>query len=144
MRKAIVASLLAGFLFSTVSPAFADCYSECWYDSWGNRHCRTSCRPHPRPDVDAEKGLLALSASFLALSVTTLAIDHDKQILVQAAEDAAAYFETAKLTGTLGALVQLAREEAAKMSSVQRASELTEAELVDGILRAAEEALESN
>ncbi|NDD92666.1 hypothetical protein EBZ37_11325, partial [bacterium] len=84
----------------------------------------------------------AISASILAISATTLAMqDDDKQVLVNAAEDAAAYFENGKMSGTLAALVQLARENAAKMDS-EAAAKLSEAQLVDGILSAAEQALD--
>ena len=93
--------------------------------------------------VNPDNNDLAISASILAISATTLAMDNDKQVLVNAAEDAAVYLESGKMTGTLAALVQLARENALKING-EKAASLSEAQLVDGILSAAEQALEQN
>ena len=148
--KLLFSLLAVSAVSGTVARAHSDCYTECWYDSWGGRHCRTDCRPHhhhPAPPpvvvVDPDKNDLAISASILAISATTLAMNDDKRVLVNAAEDAAAYFESGKMSGTLAALVQLARENAAKVDS-DAAAKLSEAQLVDGILSAAEQALGLN
>ncbi len=143
MRKLIIALLAFSSLSSTIALAHRECYTECWYDRWGSRRCETRCHSHhhpaPTPIDDRD---LAISASLLAISVTTLAMDHHKEVVMNAAEDAAAYIEAGRMTGTLAAMVQLAREQAAKIAGVEKAGELTEAELVDGILAAAEQTLE--
>ncbi len=141
MKKLILALLAFSSLSSTIALAHRECYTECWYDRWGNRRCETRCHSHHHPAPPVDDGDLAISASLLAISVTTLAMDHHKQVVMNAAEDAAAYIESGRMTGTLAAMVQVAREQAATIAGVEKASELTEAELVDGILAAAEQSL---
>lgn len=83
-----------------------------------------------------------MSSSF-AISLSTQAADDDKlQIHLQAAEDAAVYLETGRMTGTLAALVSLAREKATELSGADAAAQLSESQLVDGLLAAAEQALD--
>jgi hypothetical protein len=141
--KTLILSLLAlCSLSSNFALAHNDCYTECWFDRWGHRRCETRCNSHSHPGHPVDDHDLAISASLLAISVTTLAMDdHHKQVIVNAAEDAAAYVETGRMTGTLAAMVQVAREQAAKIAGVEKAAEVTEAQLVDGILAAAEQTL---
>jgi hypothetical protein len=145
MKQFILAWLAFSSLSSSVALAHRECYTECWSDRWGHRRCETRCHSHSHPGpvpAPIDDRDLAISASVLAISVSTLAMDGNKQVIVNAAEDAAAFIETGRMTGTLAAMVQVAREQAAKLAGVENASELTEAELVDGILAAAEQALE--
>jgi hypothetical protein len=142
MKNLIIALLVLSPFSSTLVLAHQDCYTECWYDRWGNRRCETRCHSHSHPaPTPIDDRDLAISASLLAISVSTLAMNHHKQVIVNAAEDAAAYVETGRMTGTLAAMVQVAREQAAKIAGVEKAAELTEVQLVDGILAAAEQTL---
>jgi len=149
--QTVFSALLALSAFSGIAQAHSQCYTDCWYDRWGNRHCRTVCdntHHHPTPPpvvvVDPDKEDLAISASILAISATTLAINDNKTVaLVQVTEDAAAYLDSGKMTGALAAMLNLAREEAAKKAGVDVATQLSDAQLVDGLLQAAEQALEN-
>ncbi len=152
--KNLIFTALALFTLSgSVAQAHpARCYEDCWYDRWGHRHCRTVCHhdghhhnPPPVVIIDPDKGDIAISAGISALSLTTSAIEDGelKELLVvQVSEDAAAYLENGRMTGLLPALLRLAREDAAKQVGAEQASEISETALVDGILSAAEAALE--
>jgi hypothetical protein len=92
---------------------------------------------------DCDGADLAFMSSSFAISLSTQAADDDKlQIHLQAAEDAAVYLETGRMTGTLAALVSLAREKATELSGADAAAQLSESQLVDGLLAAAEQALD--
>ena len=129
-------------LAGNLAQAHPDCRTECWTDRWGHRDCRTVCHGHGHHHDPIDDRDLAISASILAISATTLAMDDHKQMIVNAAEDAAAYIETGRMTGALAAIVQVAREKSIKLAGIEKAASLSEAELVDGILAAAEQALE--
>ncbi len=149
LSKLIFSVFAVTTLAGSMAQAHRNCSTDCWYDRWGGRHCRTVCHDHHHPNppvviVDPDKEDLAISASLLAISAISIALDNKSVALVQASEDAAAFIETGRMTGTLAALVQSAREEAAKLRGVDEAAALTEAELVDGILAAAEKALEQS
>ncbi|MEN9723939.1 MAG: hypothetical protein RJB38_1925 [Pseudomonadota bacterium] len=148
MKKLTLVMLAVMALFNVANPsawAHPSCRQECWYDRWGGSHCTTRCDHHHHhpapPSNDDAAGALLLSASSLALFATTIADNPKEVVAIHAAEDAAAYFETGKLTGTLAALVRVARDEFMKTAGAEKAAALTEAELVDGILAAAEAAL---
>ena len=59
-------------LAGTLAQAHPDCYSDCWYDRWGNYRCEHRCRPHHPDPAPIDDHDLAISASLLAISATTL------------------------------------------------------------------------
>jgi len=125
------------------------CYRRCHYTPSGVRVCRTVCHGHGHhpghppghPGHGHGDEDLAAASSLTALLFSTSAIDNldDKQLLVvQATEDAAHYLETGRKSGLLPSLLKLSREDAAKRAGVELAAELTDDELVQGILESAE------
>lgn len=136
---------LAGLQLIAIVAQAHECYRRCHYTPSGVRVCRTVCHGHGHHPGHPGHGHgdedLAAASSLTALLFSTSAIDNldDKQLLVvQATEDAAHYLETGRKTGLLPSLLQLSREDAAKRAGVELAAELTDEELVQGILESAE------
>ena len=122
----------------TENEASADCYRRCYYGPHGRRVCRTVCHRH-------DPGVAVLSStSALLLSTSALNNAHHKELyLMQATEDAAHYLGTGQQTGVLPSLIRLSRESAEKEFGPEAEAQLTDEEVVRGILESAEALLSS-
>jgi hypothetical protein len=143
-------SFVAAALIALVSTTSAWAHSEHrGRGHHGHHHDHRHDHHHDhRHDTCSDRGdcdgadLVFMSTS-LAISLSTQGAEDKKlQIHLQAAEDAAVYLESGRMTGTLAALVALSREKAAQLSGAEAGARLSEQELVDGLLAAAEKALD--
>ena len=143
IRALSLITLLATALLADAALAHgSDCRRRCYRQApTGRRVCRTVCYHDGNPDAD-----LAVLSSTTALLFSTSALENldDKQLMiVQASEDAAQFLATGRKTGILPSLLQLSREAAAREAGLDLAGQITDEELVEGILASTEKLLEN-
>jgi hypothetical protein len=141
-RALTLVVLLGSTLLADAAFAYGrHCRRRCHFNPSGRTVCRTVCYGHGNASGD-----LAVLSSTSALLFSTSALDNldEKQLMVvQATEDAAEFLATGRKSGILPSLLQLSREAAAREAGTELAAQMSDEELVEGIIESAEKLLEN-